>query len=346
MGRRATRGLQDSLESFVHGNRQLAYSVMLRDTFIDALDQELDRLTLEFILRQQPVGIHLRFAAAVLKVNLELERVGDYAKSIAKQVLSLSRYEFTPPLNPFIELAARAIPLLEAAVDAFVRRDVAAARRVIAAEPEVEALRNGIGELLFLERQAGRIPLEAYTPLTNLARRLERVADQAKNISQETLFMVTGEYSKHKDSEIIRVLFVGATAAGPALLAETIGQALGDARFVFTGAVMEPNGGNAAVLDFLRAHGYEVSSAKLRTPDQIPNREFYQVVVALSPRAREAFPPARARTVNLEWNFEDPTDLERTHSVLQNQINDLVSALLGERSVPRSPAVIPVPPES
>ena len=70
MGRRATRGLQDSLESFVHSNRQLAYSVMLRDTFIDALDQELDRLTLEFILRQQPVGIHLRFAAAVLKVNL------------------------------------------------------------------------------------------------------------------------------------------------------------------------------------------------------------------------------------------------------------------------------------
>ena len=68
------------------------YSIILRDTFIDALDREIDRLCLEFIIRQQPVGMHLRFAAAAIKINLELERVGDYAKSIAKQGLKLSRH--------------------------------------------------------------------------------------------------------------------------------------------------------------------------------------------------------------------------------------------------------------
>ncbi len=331
MGRRATRGLQDSVEAFVHGNRQVAYSVMLRDTFIDALDREVDRLTLEFILRQQPVGLHLRFAASVLKVNLELERVGDYAKSIAKQVLNLSRYEFAPPLNPFLEIADKAIPMLDAAVQAFVQRDVEAARRIIAAEPEVEALRNGIGELLFQERQSGRIPLEAYTPLTNLARRLERVADQAKNISQETLFMVTGEYAKHKGSETIRILFVGATASGPALMAEALGQALGDARFIFSSAGMEPGQLNPNLAAFLEGKGLECGTLKPRTPEQIPNLEFYQVIVALSPRAREVFPPPKARTVNLEWSVAEPTDLEKTHAFLREQIGDLVAALLGER---------------
>jgi phosphate transport system protein len=331
MSRRATRGLQDSLEAFVQGNRQLAYSVILRDTFIDDLDREIDRLTLEFILRQQPVGLHLRFAASVLKVNLELERVGDYAKSLAKQVLNLSRYEFAPPLNPFLEIADKAIPMLDAAVQAFVQRDVEAARRVIATEPEVEALRNAIGELLFQERQAGRIPLEAYTPLTNLARRLERVADQAKNISQETLFMVTGEYAKHKDTETIRILFVGATASGPALTAEAIGQAVGDSRFIFSSAGIEAGPIHPSLVEFLQGKGHEVGALKARTPDQIPNLEFYQVIVALSPRAREVFPPAKARTVNLEWSVEDPSNLEKTYVYLREQVGDLVAALLGER---------------
>src|SRR5216110_1350789 len=77
------RALRDSLKALVERNRQLAYAVILRDQYIDELEKEIDRLCLEFLVRQQPAGAHLRFAYATIKINLELERIGDYAESIA-----------------------------------------------------------------------------------------------------------------------------------------------------------------------------------------------------------------------------------------------------------------------
>ena len=75
----------------VKQDRQLAYAVILRDRRIDELEKEIDRLCLEFIVRQQPVAKHLRFAYIAIKINQEIERIGDYAESIAKQVLKLTR---------------------------------------------------------------------------------------------------------------------------------------------------------------------------------------------------------------------------------------------------------------
>src|SRR3954469_979092 len=83
-------------------NRQLAYSVILRDQRIDELEKEIDRLCLEFIVRQQPVAGTLRFAYAAIKINLELERVGDYAESMARSVLNLSDMDVSFPHEPFV----------------------------------------------------------------------------------------------------------------------------------------------------------------------------------------------------------------------------------------------------
>ena len=86
----AERALRDCVEALTDGNRQRAYAVILRDQYIDEKEKEIDRLCLEFLVRQQPVGVHLRLAYSTIKINLELERVGDYAESIARQLLRLS----------------------------------------------------------------------------------------------------------------------------------------------------------------------------------------------------------------------------------------------------------------
>src|SRR5436190_16513348 len=123
MAGRTEQSLRDVLTALMTCDRQLAYSIILRDTFIDALDREIDRLCMEFIIRQQPVGLHLRFAAAAIKINLELERVGDYAKGIAKQVLKLSR--LGEPVVPagFQAMADFVIPLVREAIEAFIHHD-------------------------------------------------------------------------------------------------------------------------------------------------------------------------------------------------------------------------------
>lgn len=341
MANRNGQGLRDGLTALMANNRQLAYSIILRDTFIDALDREIDRLCLEFIIRQQPVGRHLRFAAAAIKVNLDLERVGDYARSIAKQVLNLSR--LGKPVAPasFQKIADRAIPLLHEAIDAFIAEDAERARRVIGAEPEVDALRTRIGEELFEERKAGRLPLEAYGPLINIARRFERVANQAKSIGQETVFMVTGEYAKHERGAVLRVLFVDGANAGGSQLAEVIGQALGDSRFLFSSAGVSPKPVDPGLIEFLAAKGIQVPQIKSKSIGQVPNLDHYQVFIALTPEARSTFPPAHAKTVNLEWILPDPAAGERlgtakayeeTWDFLQTHTHDLVQALLGEQA--------------
>ena len=85
----AETGLKNSLKACAELNRELAYVVILRDLYIDEKEKEIDRLCLEFFIRLQPVGFPMRFAYGTIKVNLEIERVGDYAESIARRVLKL-----------------------------------------------------------------------------------------------------------------------------------------------------------------------------------------------------------------------------------------------------------------
>src|SRR4029453_15183998 len=99
---------------------------------------------------------------------------------------------------------------------------------------------DGINTALMQQRQEGKIPLEALTPLMTIARRFERVSDQAKNICQEVLYMCTGEYSKHKGSEVFRLLFVDEHNACRSLMAEAIGNALNQSKFMFASAGLDP----------------------------------------------------------------------------------------------------------
>ena len=97
MAHLAGRALDGALRAFIECDRQVAYAVILRDRRIDELERELDRLCLEFLVRQQPAAKHLRFVYSTIKINLELERVGDYAESIARQIIKLSAIPATWP---------------------------------------------------------------------------------------------------------------------------------------------------------------------------------------------------------------------------------------------------------
>ena len=191
----AERALEDCVRALRRANRQLAYSVILRDQRIDELEQEIDRLCLEFLVRQQPVAGHLRFAYATIKINLELERVGDYAESIARQILKISSMNFTVPSERFGEIADLSIPMLRDAVMAFVQQDADLARETMAAEESRCAQEQD--QRRPVPASAGQQdPAPGAHPLMTIARRFERVSDQAKNICEETLYMCTGEYSQ------------------------------------------------------------------------------------------------------------------------------------------------------
>jgi arsenate reductase len=161
------------------------------------------------------------------------------------------------------------------------------------------------------------------------------VADQSKNIGNESIYVATGQYAKHQQNETLRVLFIGKSNAVASQMAEAIGQSLANPHFLFSSAGLAPTSVDSKVVEFMKDKGIDMSHARSRAVQQVPNLESYQVFIALTPEATEAFPPANARTVNLEWSAVDAAeradDLEEIYRVLQTQITDLVQALLGER---------------
>lgn len=341
MGGLAESALQHSLRAMVENNRTLAYSVILRDQYIDEAEKELDRLCLEFLVRQLPVAGHLRFVYAVIKINNELERIGDYAESIARHFLKLNSLNYQPSYAKYVEIADLAIPMLHDALQAFVNQNVDLARRTMEKEDVVDDIRNRIHADLATQREEDKLPAEALAPLTIMASRFERVADQACNICEETLYMCTGEYQKHRGTEVFRVLFVGDGNSSRSQMAEGIGNALGLSRFVFSSAGMKPSTVDGRTIQFMQEKGINVSRHFAKTITQIPNLDHYQVIVALSDEAEKAFPPAPTKTVAISWEVEEPSlakgspqevqqAYERTFQFLDANIRNLVDAVLGD----------------
>jgi phosphate transport system protein len=339
----AEGSLYACISALAEKNRQRAYSVIIRDQRIDALEKEIDRLCLEFIVRQQPVAGTLRFVYAVIKINSELERVGDYAESMARQSLSLLELGIDVPLDRLQEIGSKAMPMLHGAVEAFVSQDADLAKKTMESEEVVDRLRHQFSADLMGWIEKGQLRLEALSPLMNMANRLERVADQAKSICQETLYMCTGEYTKHIGSEVFRLLFVDEHNSCRSQMAEAIGNLLGSPKFVFSSAGLDREAIDPRTLTFLRDKGIDISRASSKAVDQIPHLDHYQIIVALAKEAQRIFPPPPTKTVCLDWSIPDPCHAtgsdeqiraayEETYKFLKTHIRDLVEAILGDQS--------------
>lgn len=340
MAKLAEDALSAGIRALVERNRQMAYAIILRDRRIDELEKEVDRLCLEFLVRQQPVARHLRFAYITIKLNLELERIGDYAESIARQALKLANMSAAVPLERFQQLAGIAIPMVRDAVKAFITGDADLARDVISREAETDTLRAQINADVFLLVQEGKLPREAANPLQTIARRYERAADQATNMCEEILYMVTGDYAKHVDVDTWRMVFVDMHNRCRSQMAEAIAYTLNQPRFVFASAGLHPEPVDPATVEFLKTKGIDISNARSRSIAQVPNLEASQIVVALAPEAKKAFPkPSKA--LGLDWSIVDPSVLadpaekaaafEEAYQFLHQHISDLCEAVLGDR---------------
>jgi phosphate transport system protein len=337
----AEQALKRSLEALVENNRQLAYSVILRDQYIDEAEKELDRLCLEFLVKQQPVAGNLRFIYAAIKINNELERIGDYAESIARQFLTISSIEPRPSYAKFVEIANLSIPMLHNAIQAFVDQKVELARETMELEDKADHIRNDIHAELTHLREQGKLPLESLAPLMIIASRYERVADQSCNICEEVLYMCTGEYIKHKGTEAFRVLFVDDSNACLSHIAEGIANAIGLPKFVFSSAGIVPSTVDQRTVRFMAEKGIDISRHVSKSLISIPHLEHYQVIVALSKEAQQAFPEAPTKTVSISWEVQDPSQVqgspekvqaayEKTFQYLDTHIRDLVGAILGD----------------
>lgn len=337
--------LKRAFDAVLSRDRQLAYSVILRDQEVDSRETELDRLCIEFIMRHQPVASHLRFVYGASKVISQLERVGDYAESIARQALLLSSVSYEVPREMYSEIAKLAVSMLHNAVRAFVDKNPDLARATMLSEPRVNQVRDRIIVEVLQWREQGILPLDALAPMMTVARRFERVSDQATNVCEEALYFATGEYMRHFPSGGFRVVFVDETHGCLSRMAELIGNRLGAERFSFSSAGVEAGTLDPQTVWFLAEKGFDASHEKSLSIEQIPQLEHVQMVILLSKEAEAVIPRAPSKALNVRWLVADPTRVhgtpdeiraayEHAFEALTTHIRDLIQAVLGNHGNP------------
>jgi phosphate transport system protein len=185
------------MRALIERDDAAAREVIERDRQVNAYDVEVDETCVNLLALHQPAAGDLRFITTAMKIVTDLERIGDQAVNIGQRALELNR---EPQLKPYIDLprmAERAQAMVKESLDAFVGRDTELARRVCAADSEVDALKEQIfRELLtFMMEDARTIPRAIRLIL--VSRFIERVADHATNIAEMVVYMVEGKMVRH-----------------------------------------------------------------------------------------------------------------------------------------------------
>ncbi|MBC8264449.1 MAG: phosphate signaling complex protein PhoU [Anaerolineales bacterium] len=192
LGDLTDEAIERSIHSLVNRDLELAQRVIDEDVLINQAQCDLEEKCLVLIATQQPLARDLRVIIAVSSISIELERMGDYAKGIAKVTLMIGDQ---PPLKPLIDIprmAEKGRQLLHQQLDAFIRRDPDTARRLGDGDDEVDALYDQVyRELVFFMMQDPRTITRA-THLLWVAHNLERIADRTTNIGERVVFLVTG----------------------------------------------------------------------------------------------------------------------------------------------------------
>jgi phosphate transport system protein len=174
-----------------------ARKVIAADLEVDENEVEVEEECLKLLALYQPVAKDLRFIIAVVKINSEMERIGDLAANIGERAEQLASEYPVPVPRSLPVIADRVRCILEAVLDALVRQDAVAARRLLAADDEVDALYKQLLEELKAELRADFDHLDAIVLLFSVARYMERLADHANNIAEDVLYMVEGEIHRH-----------------------------------------------------------------------------------------------------------------------------------------------------
>jgi phosphate transport system protein len=179
-----------------------ARRVITTDVLIDQYEVDVEEECLKILALYQPVAGDLRFVAAVIKINSELERIGDLSANIAERALQLMNEHPVAVPHRVAVMADRTRTIIEKALDALVRQDAVMAREVLAADDEIDELYAELIEELKGVIRADLEHLDAIVLLFSVARYLERLADHATNIAEDVLYMVEGEIQRHAQSSV------------------------------------------------------------------------------------------------------------------------------------------------
>jgi phosphate transport system protein len=201
MGAMVEERVHHAVLALMERSAATAERIIAGDQEVNELQIEVDDRCLKLLALQQPMASDLRLITAAMKINADLERIGDQAVNIAENSLKLMN---AAPLKPIIDLprmAQIAEAMTRDSLDAFVRKDVDLARAVLARDDEVDQLKDHIFRVLLTYMMADPGTIERALSLILISRNLERIADHATNIAEDVIFVVEAKDVRHHHEE-------------------------------------------------------------------------------------------------------------------------------------------------
>ena len=182
-------------------NRDAAIAQKIIDTDweIDEMEVEVEEECLKILALHQPVAVDLRFIVTVIKINNDLERIGDQAVNIAERVLTISKRPEMDFVFDYLPMAEKAEAMLKMSLDALVNMDVDLAFKVVTMDDEVDAIKELAYDRIKTAIKAQPARVGYLINLLLISRHLERLADHATNIAEEVIYLIEGEIVRHAD---------------------------------------------------------------------------------------------------------------------------------------------------
>ena len=190
-----------SITALINRDTLLAQRVMASDEEIDRMEVEVEEECLKILALYQPVAADLRFVVAVLKINNDLERMGDLARNISKRVAQLATgpaVELPPEIRAMATLAQ---DMVKQCLDAVVNADPTLARQVREEDDAVDEARQQIRRRILQGIKAHPEQLENLLRINSVSKHIERIADMATNVAEDVIYMVEGDIVRHRTTD-------------------------------------------------------------------------------------------------------------------------------------------------
>lgn len=338
LGERVEEALKDTVDALLANDWDASNAVILGDMATNRSSRALDRACHAFVVRHAPSAGHLRFVSSVLRISVALERLGDYAVTVARENVQM-RGPLPESVRRDVELIAhQGWAMLDQALHAFVERDVDLARTTMGQTAQVEMTFQKVYADLLAEGEQGQHSVKDLFALLGVIASIGRVSDHAKNICEETVFTVTGET---KEPKVFRILFVDRRND----FASQIAEAFARKAFPNSGR-FESAGWDAAetvpaeLIEFLAGHGLDLDGLEPTPFEASPARlADYHLVVALDAGVRERIAEVPYRTIVLEWDLpvvdatrqagDGGNDASETYRQVTERVSSLIETLRG-----------------
>lgn len=326
----------NAIHSLQTGNKKLAYTTILNDYPINRTMREIDRLCHRFIAVHLPSSTYLRLISSIIRVNIELERIGDYAVIIAREGVQMS----SPPndilARELERMTADTMTMVKQTIKAFnnLNSELAQGTKHLSdnVEYNLDAVYAEITEQT--ELQGVKDSLALFVVFNQL----KRVVDQCRNICEDTIFAVTG---KQKKPKVYKILFVDEDNSLASQLAEAIGKKNHPNCGSFSSAGRAPAQEiNPALVEFLSERGVTLEGVEPTALSELSNLDISEqhVVITLQGGINTYLSAIPFHTNALEWDVGDTTaplgtqEIESLYRNLALHIKDLMDLICGEEA--------------